>query len=136
MISQFLRFGVVGTIGFVVDAAVLYVMLWLSLGYVPGRVVSFLCAAYATWRINRRFTFTPHEQRSQLREWINYLVAMSGGGLVNFLCYHVVMTSFKYQPFLPLLAVAAGSLAGMVVNFATAKLWVFRHPKQNPDLPN
>ncbi|WP_411181810.1 GtrA family protein [Paraburkholderia saeva] len=58
-------------------------MLWCSLGYGTGRLISFMCAAYTTWRINRRFTFSPNPERSALREWSAYLLAMSGGGLVN-----------------------------------------------------
>lgn len=130
MIAQFLRFGVVGVIGFLVDAAVLYAMLWLSMGYLSGRVVSFFFAATATWLINRRITFTPGAHRSLLREWTSYILAMSAGGLVNFGAYQIVMSSFHYSAILPLCAVGVGSLAGMLVNFTVAKLWVFRHPKK------
>ena len=127
--SQFIRFGIVGAIGFVVDSAVLYALLWCSFGYFEGRIISFLCAAYTTWRINRRFTFEPHASRSAFKEWGSYMVAVSLGGSMNLLAYRLVMSSFPHSVILPLLAVGAGSLAGMIVNFVGAKLWVFRSPR-------
>lgn len=136
MIVQFFRFGVVGVIGFLVDSAVLYAMLWLSMGFMSGRFVSFLCAATATWLINRRVTFSPSAHRSVLREWVSYIIAMSGGGVVNLLCYRLVMSSFHYQTYLPLLAVGAGSIAGLLVNYTVAKFWVFRRPKHDPNPQN
>ena len=53
---EFLSFAVVGTIGFVVDLGVLYVVA-PTLGWYGGRVLSFLAAASVTWALNRRFTF-------------------------------------------------------------------------------
>ncbi|GJH20531.1 GtrA family protein [Caballeronia novacaledonica] len=130
MISQLLKFGVVGVIGFLVDAGMLYMLLWSSMGYLSGRCVSFLVAATTTWLINRRFTFTAGKHRSLPMEWLSYLLAMSAGGLVNFAAYQAVMSSFRYTAILPLCAVATGSIAGMIVNFVVAKWWVFRHPKK------
>ncbi|RKP51254.1 GtrA family protein [Trinickia fusca] len=112
--------------GFVVDAIVLYALLACSLNYFVGRLVSFFCAAYVTWFINRRFTFAADESRSAFREWANYMAAMSVGGLVNFAAYYTVMSVFTDGKLRPLLAVAAGSIAGMIVNFVSAKMWVFR----------
>ena len=57
MIEQFLRFGVVGTVGFLVDAAVLLGMLALGLGPYGGRVLSYLAAASTTFALNRAWTF-------------------------------------------------------------------------------
>ncbi|NCY23754.1 MAG: GtrA family protein, partial [Alphaproteobacteria bacterium] len=42
IIVQFLRFGLVGTAGFVMDSAVLLAMLALGLGPYAGRVASYL----------------------------------------------------------------------------------------------
>jgi putative flippase GtrA len=123
---QIFRFGVVGTIGFVVDAAVLYAALWVNFGYIYGRLTSFFCAALVTWLINRRITFSFSKSKSLKKEFAAYLIAMSGGAIINFVFYKIVITSFSYRPVLPLLGVAAGSLAGMGCNFVVAKIWVFR----------
>src|SRR6185437_12886929 len=65
---QFLRFALAGVVGFVVDAAVLYALLALGLGYYLGRVFSFLAAAFTTWQINRRHTFAARADGRWLRE--------------------------------------------------------------------
>jgi putative flippase GtrA len=125
MRRQILLFAGAGVGGFIVDTSILYLALEVGLGYFAGRAVSFLCAVWFTWKINRHFTFSTKSRESAWREWWRYLIAMSGGGTVNYLAYSVVVVKLQGQPFLPIYAVAVGSLAGMVVNFISAKWWVF-----------
>ena len=129
--TQVLRFAGAGVAGLVVDAGVLYLMMGLGLGWAPARVLSFLAAVWATWQLNRRYTFEA-SGASAWRQWWRYLLAMSGGGLVNYAAYSAVMLyAAHWWPLhlpislLPLFAVAVGSLAGMAVNFASAKFFVF-----------
>jgi putative flippase GtrA len=124
---QFLRFVIAGAIGFVVDAGVLWVSLRLGLGYFAGRAISFLAAAWVTWQINRRITFSGAARGAAWAEWWRYLFAMSGGGSMNYGVYSMVVLTLPQSPFVPFYGVAAGSIAGMVINFASAKWWVFRH---------
>ena len=131
MKRQLIRFLFAGGVGFFVDTAVLYLMIWLGLGYFAGRAISFLCAVWATWQLNRRFTFASSRKQSAWAEWVRYLAAMPIGGGVNYAAYSAVVSMLHPAPWLPLLAVAAGSIAGLVVNFATAKWWVFKHASSN-----
>lgn len=131
MQRQLVRFLFAGGIGFLVDTAVLYLMLGLNLGYFVGRAISFLCAVWATWQLNRRFTFASSRNQSAWAEWLRYLAAMSVGGCVNYAAYSGLVSMLRPAPWLPLLAVAAGSIAGLLVNFATAKWWVFKHARSN-----
>ncbi len=135
MTRQFGVFAAVGVVGFVVDAGVLYVGLALGLGYFAGRAVSFLAAVLTTWSLNRRFTFEPARQRSLFHEWWQYLFAMGVGGIVNYATYSFVVLSLPATGWTPLFGVAAGSLAGLFVNFISAKYWVFkeRHPAAGDD---
>ncbi len=130
MNSHFWRFALVGTLGFIVDTLVLYLLLGCSLSELVSRLGSFTCAAWVTWRINRHFTFVPTIHQSALREWTKYLFAMSGGGLVNLSVYTLIISSFSNYILLPAIAVGAGSLVGMTFNFISAKFWVFRSPKE------
>jgi putative flippase GtrA len=123
---QFAHFAVAGVIGFVVDVAVLYALLGLGLGYYLGRMFSFLAAAFTTWLINRRHAFAAEADGRWFREWLRYLLAMSGGGILNYLVYSGIVAFAAHGPWLPLLAVAAGSIAGLAANFLTAKFWVFK----------
>jgi putative flippase GtrA len=123
---QFVRFAVAGTIGFLVDAGVLYLLLPFGLGPYWARLVSFLCAVFATWQFNRRLTFERVQGKSLLREWHEYLAAMAFGGVCNYGVYVLALRGLPHAGWSPMVALAAGSIAGMVVNFAAAKLWVFR----------
>jgi putative flippase GtrA len=126
MRRQAILFSVAGIVGFVVDASVLYIALWAGLGYFAGRIASFLVAVFATWQVNRRFTFADVRQRSAWSEWWHYLAAMSIGGVLNYLAYSAFVVFMPPGDAKPLLAVAVGSAAGMLVNFVGAKFWVFR----------
>jgi len=120
-------FVVAGAIGFVVDAGVLQLALGLGAGPYLGRLLSFFSAVFTTWQINRRFTFSRGERvQSTWREWWRYVYAMIFGGLLNLAAYVVVIHTIDAGAWTPVLGVAIGSIVGMVANFLTSKLWVFR----------
>ncbi|KXU90949.1 hypothetical protein CI15_03325 [Paraburkholderia monticola] len=140
MRRQLIRFTLVGVAGFVVDTSVLYLALHAGAGYYIGRIMSFLAAVFATWQLNRRFTFGAANSASAsgshptessqsgniMREGGKYLVAMCGGGAVNYAMYCLCVALLPHFAMLPLVAVAAGSLAGLALNFVLARRWVYR----------
>lgn len=131
------QFAVVGCIGFCVDAGVLYTVLYaFDSGYYFGRLISYLCAASVTWMLNRYITFFESRSRNRLSEWGRFLFFNTGGGAVNYGVYALVVHSSKHSPSTPALAIAAGSLAGLMVNYSLSKWIVFRshhrQPQQNP----
>lgn len=121
---QLASFAIAGALGFVVDVAVLYAALGLGAGHVAGRLLSFLAAATFTWRFNRRHTFAA--TASPWREWLRYLASMAAGMLLNFIVYTAALSLLPPAWWGPALGVACGSAAGLVVNFAGAKLFVFK----------
>lgn len=125
--TRFLRFGVSGVVGFAVDAGVL-MLLTTGFGLNPylARVPSFLAAATTTWLINRHWTFADRRSSDRTREWQRYLLAMLGGGLVNYGVYALLVATLEPVARWPVLGVAAGSLAGMVVNYLSSSRWIFR----------
>jgi putative flippase GtrA len=129
---QFIRFAFAGCVGFLVDAGVLYLMLSLGVNPYVGRILSFFCAAFVTWQINRRITFTQAADKSAWREWHEYLLAMALGGICNYGAYAAALRILPHRTVSPLVAVAVGSIAGMFINFASAKLWVFRGRSGGP----
>jgi putative flippase GtrA len=130
--GQMLRFGIVGGIGFLVDAGVLTLMLTWGLGPYSGRVVSFLAAATVTWILNRSFTFRRDSPSGThpAGEWLAYLGLMVIGGLVNYGTYAAAVTFVEPVERHPVIGVALGSIAGMAINFWTSKTMVFeRKPR-------
>lgn len=129
-LPRFLRFALVGATGFLVDIAALYASFALGAGLYTGRVISYLCAATFTWGVNRRFTFAS-EVPPSVSEWLKFLVANAGGGLVNYATYAALVswgTGFIGHP---ALAVACGSIAGLVVNYLASSRFVFNEKMQN-----
>ncbi|WP_376091420.1 GtrA family protein [Roseomonas sp. CCTCC AB2023176] len=125
VLAQFLRFGVVGTLGFVVDTAVLYAMLALGAGPYLGRIPAYLAAATTTWALNRRWTFRQTGGGAG-RQWATFVVLNLGGFVLNYGTYAALV---RYVPFVaanPVLGVAAGALAGMTGNFLLSRRYVFR----------
>ncbi|CAG4885597.1 hypothetical protein R54767_00043 [Paraburkholderia gardini] len=53
-------------------------------------------------------------------------MAMSFGGIVNYATYCALIATLPKYWFLPLLSVAAGSVAGLMVNFLIARHWVYK----------
>lgn len=132
ILNQFLRFGTVGVIGFLVDAGVLMLVLRLtSAGLYLSRVVSFLCAATVTWLLNRTFTFEAGSRTTPAQEWFRFVCANAIGGLLNFGVYSVLVSFSSLFRFHPTLAVAAGSLSGLGVNFGLSRAFIFR-PQSRP----
>jgi putative flippase GtrA len=130
--GQFLRFGIVGGIGFLVDAGLLHLMLVAGLGHYGGRAVSFLAAVTTTWILNRSFTFrreTAGASQSapapSLREWLAYLGLMAIGGAVNYGTYAAAVELSELVRRRPELGVALGSIVGMAINFWSAKTMIF-----------
>ena len=120
---QILRFGLVGGVGFLVNAGLVEVLAH-ALG--PGRaqMLAFPVAASATWWLNRRYTF-PAGRRTWHREWVIYLAANGLGWLANNGTFFLGIALYPLAHRHPALAVAAGSLAGMVFNFLLSKRFVF-----------
>ena len=125
------RFCLAGIAGFLVDAAVLYVLM-TGIGVPPlvGRFVSFLCAAFVTWRINRSFTFGARTAgRGSVKELLHYLWASAVGALANYGTFAILIMTLRVVASHPTIGVAAGSAAGMSINFTLYSGLVF--PRRN-----
>ncbi|HXH03892.1 MAG TPA: GtrA family protein, partial [Candidatus Competibacteraceae bacterium] len=87
-------------------------------------------AATGTWILNRRYTFRAGRTRPLHREWLQYLSLMVVGGVVNYATYAACLMNSALVRQFPVIGVAVGSVAGLLVNFLTSKYLVFRtaHP--------
>ena len=123
---QFLTFSVIGTIGFMVDASVLYVaMTFGGAGFFLGRLISYLVAATTTWYLNRRFTFRDKAGQERIKQWMRFLLVNTGGGIINYGLYSILILSSAFFREWPVAAVALGSIAGLAANFTASKFLVF-----------
>lgn len=126
--GEILRFGVVGVVGFVVDASVLTLGLLVGAGPWLGRVLSYLAAATVTFSLNRAWTFrTAERSRPVAQDWGLFLLVNLVGFSCNYGTYAALIGGVPFMRDLPVLAVAAGSLAGMAGNFLLSRRYVFRN---------
>lgn len=127
LLGEVLRFGAVGTAGFVVDAGVLQLGLVAGIGPWAGRVVSYLAAATVTFGLNRAWTFRGADRSRPMRQdWSLFLLVNLVGFGCNYGTYAALIASVPLVKEAPVLGVAAGSLAGMAGNFLLSRRYVFR----------
>jgi putative flippase GtrA len=128
---QFLRFCGVGTVGFVIDAGILQVLV-VEVNANPyiARILSFLIAASGTWLMNRRYTFEVWHKPTHA-EWMGYVALMILGALVNYGTFALCITFWMLAHTQPWLGVAVGSIAGLGINFSMSRL-LFRQITRRP----
>lgn len=129
---RFLAFSFVGAAGFVVDYAALSLLNLAGLDLLTGQALAWLCAATFTWYLNRRITFAS-QSKNWGREWGAFVLANALGGAVNFAVYALAINLWPLAHEQPVLAVALGSLAGLVVNFAgSSRVFAAQQPPADP----
>jgi putative flippase GtrA len=122
---QFLRFGVVGGVGFGVDTGTVYALHNLIGVYAAG-LVSFLLAATGNWALNRIWTFRGHGNGSALRQWALFLAANSAGFVLNRGTFFALVATVAAVRAHLVLGTLAGTLAGMGANFVLSHRVVFQ----------
>ncbi len=124
---RFVLFGVAGTLGFIVDAGLAEALIkLLMVNFYFARLISFLCAVATTYAFNQRYTFADRISGKRHGQKRRYFVTMTAGFCLN---YGIYATLGFYEPFFqrwPVLAIVAGSFAGLLVNYSGARYWVFR----------
>ena len=125
VLAQFLRFGLVGLVGFAFDTATVYALrFWLGL-YGAG-LSSYFVAGTVTWGLNRAWTFRGLGSGPVHRQWALFLAANLLGFILNRGTYAALIAFLPLARAYPVLAVFAGAVAGMFSNFALSRRLVFR----------
>lgn len=125
--GEFLRFCLVGGVGFLVDAGVLQLCLKLDvLGPFTGRLLSFALAVFATYELNRRFVFHGVGEGAYLRRFAGYLAVQGGGFGINLLIYVAGLTFLPVPYNKPLGSLILASACALGFNFVAARVLVFK----------
>lgn len=133
--GEFYRFAVVGSVGFVIDASVLQMLVsWFDVGLLIGRVFSYLAAATVTWFFHRNYTFRDQlsysdahsrSPRALVDQWLRFILTNGIGASLNYGIYAACILSSDLCRTYPVIAVAIGSVAALVFNFAISRRFVF-----------
>jgi putative flippase GtrA len=125
-IKEIISFAAVGTVGFVLDAAIVWALInYAAISPIPAKFMAFPCAVTVTWLLNRNSTFKANQQSNYLKEWLLYIQINSIGTFANNLSFIVLVSinTFLYEN--PIVTVAIGSIFGMLFNYFGSKYWVF-----------
>ena len=124
-IRELFRFAVVGTVGFATEAAVVFALIGWGREPHAVRLISVPVAVCATWWLNRIWTFASGKDtspRQQLTLYFGVQEIASGGNLAG---YSASLSTIAPTPTYALAALAAGSIAGMGINFLGSRRFVF-----------
>jgi putative flippase GtrA len=125
MAAQFIRFGVVGVTGLIVDTATVY-GLRHALGLYGAGLVAYVTAASSNWLLNRIWTFRGQGSGPAHRQWARFMVTNLAGFVLNRGTYAALVTFMPAAAEQPIIAIAAGAIAGLLVNFNLSRRHVFR----------
>ena len=124
--QQLIRFALVGTLGFLVDAAIfssLFFLLALPLMY--ARIIAFVVSATVTWYGNRTVTFASADGH-RVKQWLTFMVGASFSALPNLGVFKLCTYWLGEEGFFAMVALVAGIGAGMVSNYLISRNLVFR----------
>jgi putative flippase GtrA len=133
VLVQLFRYAIAGSVGFLVDGGILYLLVSSGAGPYESRAISFPLAVTVTWLINRYFTFAG-ARRGGTRQYAAYFGLQVGAAAVNFATYSAVLWAIGVSPAKSVLALAVGSVIGLAINFFGCKFFVFEGEAQPSSL--
>jgi putative flippase GtrA len=123
--ADFIRFGIVGAFGFCWDTATVYATKAHFGLYIAG-ALGFLVAATANWMMNRWWTFRHRAHAAAHVQWLKFLAANFIGFIFNRGTFFTLVALSALCRAQPVLAIIAGTVAGLVFNYILSKKLVFR----------
>ena len=125
VVLQFVQFAIVGVAGLAAETATIYALRHAIGIYLVG-LLAYAVSATVTWWINRIWTFeSARPDMTRGRQWVRYVLANAPGFLLNRSIFFTLVTLSGVCSANPVLAAAAGSLAGLFSNFTFSRLLVF-----------
>ncbi len=121
---DFIRFGIVGAVGFCWDTATVYALKNLVGIYAAG-TCGFLVAATANWAVNRLWTFRHLDHIAAHHQLMRFLLANLLGFIFNRGTFFTLVAASALCRHQPVLAIVAGSAAGLCFNYFLSRKFVF-----------
>ena len=119
------KFGCVGCVVYLYDTLAFTLLLGLMENSVIARVISVASAILLSWIINHTFTYRYAWRELQVQKFATFFVSQLPGAMINAITTLVTLHGIAFVGERPWLAVAIGSLAGMISNFTMAHHFVF-----------
>jgi putative flippase GtrA len=124
-----IRFGIVGSLAFLIDATVLAALVhgaaWSPFA---ARAAAIATAILCTWRLHRYWTFPAGRARSPLPQSLLYGTFQLLTVSLNYSVFSVLVLTGGVWRTYPVLAAAAGSLTAMGFSYLLSKRVTFAEP--------
>jgi putative flippase GtrA len=125
-LKQIIRFGIVGTIGFIVDAFILLLLVHIfDLTIELSRLFSFSIAVFVTWLINRSFTFSKNTNFDKKKEYCLYFILQTIGALINYIIFIVLVNNYTFFEIYLIIPLAIASIIAMFFNYLSIKKIIY-----------
>jgi putative flippase GtrA len=125
-VRELLTFLAVGSVGFVVEAAILTTLtVYAAWSPWQARIPSFLSAVVITWALNRRHTFPERGLQRRSTEAFFYTAIQGGGALINLAVFGVCLAIQPRLAHIPVIPLAIGAVAGFAFNFLLSSKWLY-----------
>ncbi len=122
LIDKALRFAIVGSLGFLTDAGLLWVATnKFGLDPYSARLVSFSTALLTTWLLNSQFTFKSPKRRTK-SQFTGYVVVQVTSFFLNYALYSLLVWQGVATPLVSLFFAA---IISMFYSFTAVNIWVF-----------
>jgi len=122
---EFLRFAVVGIMGFIADISSFYILMNIfDFVVFDARATAFIIAVMVTWLGNSLVTFKNIKKEKKSIQLLKYvMVALSAGAINLFIFNSMILWGIKTE-----IAFVSGVLIGMIGNYLGVKFGVFKSP--------
>ena len=123
--ESFIRFGIVGALGFVWDTSTVYIVRNFANLYVAG-TCGFLVAASLNWVQHRLWTFRHVQHGAAHVQWAKFVGANALGFVFNRGTFFLLVAFAPVVVKHPILGIAAGTCVGLGFNYTLSKRLVFK----------
>jgi putative flippase GtrA len=126
-IREFLRYCIVGGLGFLVDAGCMELGILAGLAAPEARILSILTALQCTFLLHSMFTFKTHNARTR-SGWSKFMLSNLTGAMLNYLIFLVLLFVLPIPDALLLrqCALAGGVSVALFFNYWANRRFVFR----------
>lgn len=123
---QFLFFSIIGASGMIVDLTTVFITYEvLHIKFIIARAIGFIIALTWNFFLNRKLTFPDSPQKNIFKQYRNFFLVCSIGGLFNWFISVYLYSHYSYFNQFYLLAAFIGILGGLLINFFGSKFIVF-----------